>query len=509
MKRVFYLLHRWLGVPLALFMAMWFVSGVVMMYVGYPRLSETERLAASPPLDAAQCCASWADLRATAGAAPRSARLTGISGEPRVVFTLAGRAVRSVDAATAQPIAPVTPESALAAARAFLPGVAARHEAVIDEDVWTHSRALDAHRPLHRVRMDDAARTVLYVSSSTGEVVRDASGTERAWGWVGTWIHWLYPLRGGMLDAQWHDIVVYGSIAATVLTLLGVLVGIWRWRFRGTYRSGARTPYREGWMRWHHVGGLVFGLTTASFIFSGLMSMNPFRLMDSGAPRLEQRLARAGGDLAAVQFELDAGQALRRLADAGFHAHELEWRNVMGRAHYLARDARGGSRLLAADTAAAQPLETLDVAALSAWGGALLPDARLAEATLLTTDDLYYYLREPHTMTGGSKPPLPVLRLKFDDAQSTWLHLDPRSGAVINQMDARRRLNRWLFAFLHSWDWPALLALRPLWDVWMIALSIGGLLVSATGVVIGARRLARKLGHRPAAAPRRQARAVS
>lgn len=506
MKRFLYLLHRWLGVPLALFMAMWFVSGVVMMYVGYPRLSEAERLAASPPLDAAHCCAGWAELRAAAGSAPRSARLSAITGEPRVVFTLAGRQARSVDAMTAQAIAPVTEQSALAAARAFLPGAAARHEAVIDEDAWTHSRALDAHRPLHRIRMDDAARTVLYVSGSTGEVVRDASGTERAWGWVGTWIHWLYPFRGGALDAHWRDIVIYGSIAATLLTLAGVLVGIWRWRFRGRYRSGARTPYREGWMRWHHVGGMVFGLTSAAFIFSGLMSMNPFRSMESAAPRLEQRLTNAGGDLAAAQFELDAGAALRRLADAGFVAHELEWRNVLGRAHYLARDARGNSRLLAADVPAAQPVEALDVTTLSGWGRALLPEARMTEAALLTGPDLYYYLREPHTMTGGSKPALPVLRLKFDDERATWLHLDPRSGAVINQMDARRRLNRWLFAFLHSWDWPVLLALRPLWDAWMIALSAGGLLVSLTGVVIGARRLARKLGQRPAAvASRRQA----
>lgn len=509
MKRLLYLLHRWLGVLLALFMAMWFVSGVVMMYVGYPKLSQAERLAGSPPLDAARCCAAWADLRAAAGAAPRGARLSAVSGEPRVVFTLADRAALSVDAASGRPIAPVTVQTALAAARAFLPGAAARHEAVIDEDAWTHSRALDAHRPLHRVRMGDAADTVLYVSGSTGEVVRDARGSERAWGWVGTWIHWLYPFRGGALDAHWHDIVVYGSIAATLLTLAGVLVGIWRWRFRGSYRSGAKTPYREGWMRWHHVGGMVFGLTTAAFIFSGLMSMNPFRLMDSGAPRLEQRLARAGGDLAAVRFELDAGQALRRLADAGFAPHELEWRNVLGRAHYLARDARGNSRLLAADTLGARPFEVLDTAALSAWGATLLPEARLTEATLLTADDLYYYRREPHTMSGGSKPALPVLRLKFDDAQATWLHLDPRSGAVINQMDARRRLNRWLFAFLHSWDWPTLLALRPLWDAWMIVLSVGGLLVSFTGVVIGARRLARKLGHRPAPAPRRPLRGVS
>jgi uncharacterized iron-regulated membrane protein len=33
-KRWLFLLHRWLGVVVCAFFAMWFVSGVVMMYVG-------------------------------------------------------------------------------------------------------------------------------------------------------------------------------------------------------------------------------------------------------------------------------------------------------------------------------------------------------------------------------------------------------------------------------------------------------------------------------------------
>ena len=42
---------------------------------------------------------------------------------------------------------------------------------------------------------------------------------------------------------------------------------------------------------------------------------------------------------------------------------------------------------------------------------------------------------------------------------------------------------------LHSWDWLPLLERRPLWDVLLIVLSLGGLLLSATGVVVGWRRL--------------------
>ncbi len=49
-KRWLFLVHRWLGVLLCAFFAMWFVSGVVMMYVGYPKLTPAERLMHLPPL---------------------------------------------------------------------------------------------------------------------------------------------------------------------------------------------------------------------------------------------------------------------------------------------------------------------------------------------------------------------------------------------------------------------------------------------------------------------------
>jgi hypothetical protein len=46
---------------------------------------------------------------------------------------------------------------------------------------------------------------------------------------------------------------------------------------------------------------------------------------------------------------------------------------------------------------------------------------------------------------------------------------------------------------LHSWDWLPLLDRRPLWDLLLIALSVGGAALSITGVVIAWRRLGLKL----------------
>ena len=81
----------------------------------------------------------------------------------------------------------------------------------------------------------------------------------------------------------------------------------------------------------------------------------------------------------------------------------------------------------------------------------------------------------------------------FDDPHATWVHIDPHTGAVLGRTDSHRRTSRWLFSMLHSWDWLPLLERRPLWDVLLIVLSLGGAVMSVTGVVMGWRRLGVKL----------------
>ena len=113
----------------------------------------------------------------------------------------------------------------------------------------------------------------------------------------------------------------------------------------------------------------------------------------------------------------------------------------------------------------------------------------MARSETLSEYDMHYYSRAAHTMTGGGDKPLPVLRVVFTDAHATWVHIDPHTGAVLDKSDTHRRASRWLFALLHSWDWGPLLARRPLWDVVLVVLSLGGALLSFTGVVVGWRRL--------------------
>ncbi|WP_211116174.1 hypothetical protein, partial [Methylophaga sp. SB9B] len=74
----------------------------------------------------------------------------------------------------------------------------------------------------------------------------------------------------------------------------------------------------------------------------------------------------------------------------------------------------------------------------------------------------------------------------------TWIHIDPHNGAVIESLDQNRRIARWLFNLLHSWDWQPLLE-RPILRESLITLfSLGGLIICISGTLIGWRRLRRK-----------------
>ncbi|MFZ1711573.1 MAG: hypothetical protein WAT53_00720, partial [Nitrosomonas sp.] len=283
----------------------------------------------------------------------------------------------------------------------------------------------------------------------------------------------------------WSDIVIWLSILGIAVALTGTTVGIMRWRFTRVYRLGSHSPYHGFVMRWHHILGLLFALFTLTWIFSGLMSMNPWKIFDSGAPALNT-VAMNGGPL-----DISSQQASPQLllASTPNGVRELRWIRALDQTLVLASNSGGRPTVFNAESA---HIYVPDFDALKTNVTRLLPDP-VARIEVLIDYDLYYYSREPHTMTGGSEKYLPVWRVVFDDVYATWVHIDPSTGTVLGHIDSTKRLSRWLFAMLHSWDWLPLLERRPLWDTILISLSLCGTALSISGVVIGWRRLGRKL----------------
>lgn len=453
------LAHRWLGVFGSLLFVTWFASGIVMMYARMPEIAPRERLDRAGVLRLDAATVTPLDAATRAGVAPQAVTVGMLLGRP--VYRFVDRAETVVVFAdTGDLFRGFTREEAMQEADRIyptpLPSIPAYDTRIVEPDQWTLQAR--SQLPMHRIDLRDPAGTVLYLSDTTGQLAVRTTARERRLAYAGAVLHWLYftPLRKH--GPLWNQTIIWLSIAGCVMCLLGLIWGL---------SVGWRSPYR-GWMQWHHYTGLVFGAVTFTWIFSGLLSMDPWNWHPSTAPTRGQRDAFSGGPLRLAAISLDA---VRRSAANG--AHEIEIAQF-----------RGAPRLIANDSAAS-PIDREQI--MQAARDAM-PGSSVADATLMNAYDSYYYAR-------SDALPLPVWRVRFADRVGTWLYVDPIRGAVVRKEERLSRLNRWLYHGLHSFDFPGLYNRRPLWDAVVIILSLGGIGSAITSIVPACRRL-RRHAHR-------------
>ncbi|MGE3178223.1 MAG: PepSY domain-containing protein [Vicinamibacterales bacterium] len=500
--------HRWMGIAGCLLFAAWFVSGIVMMYARMPGLADEERLARADPLEVSAIAVSPSEVAADYGLPADRVQVGMLQGRPVYRFGVRDRTIVFAD--TGEFFGGLDAAQAEAVARRYAPGYTGTLHlaATLTEDTpdqWT----LQARNqmPLYRFELDDAEGTHLYVSDITGDVVVRTTRAERFWGYLGPVVHWLYftPLRrNGRL---WSELVIWSSLLGCVMCITGLVWGLWRFSPRRAYRLKrvqTLSPY-AGWMKWHHVAGLVFGLVTLTWTYSGLLSMGPFNWFQSPPPSRTEREASSGGPLALEHLTIDSIKAAVAAVAPDFTPKELNSVQFRGEPYWGVRRApteteaarwmrvgllprasrpRLDHRYVSAVHPEQGPIRSFPRVDMEAIARAALPEAPVRDAVWLEQYDGYYY--DPR----GARP-LPVLRVRYADARGTWLYFDPSQGGLAQRSTSVSRLRRWLYQGFHSLDFPFLYFHRPLWDIVVIVLSIGGTLLSITTFVPAWRRLMR------------------
>ena len=507
MRKYLILTHRYVGIALSLIFVSWFASGIAMLYGrGMPRLTSDLRLERLAPVDVSAVRVSAAEAleRAELSDTPNQVTLLTVmgrpayrfgSGESTTVFADTGELLLDIDAVQAQTIA---------AAFVRLPENRLHHVARLTRpDQWSLTLR---QGPMHKFTVDDDAGTEVYVSEWNADVTVLTTRGSRALAWVGAIPHFLYfaPLR--LNQPLWRQVVLWTSGVGIVLALLGITLGILQLRITRPFsfaRLGSYLPY-SGWMRWHYVTGLVFGVFTLTFVFSGWLSMEPWGWATRAGRfggGLREAFTRNAGDLNA--FPALTAESWQTIAGGGA-IKEVEYVRIQDEPFFLVRrdpDPTAGTEIRghepyfavrsrdAAQTVinarTLQPHEqNFPTDGLIERVKRAVPDAAVANAEMLTTYDSYYYSRD-------GLAPLPVLRVKLDDPDRTWLYIDPRMSQLVGRVHRLDRAERWLYNGLHSLDFSFWYYRRPLWDIGMILLSLGGLTTSAIGLCLGFKRVVR------------------
>jgi hypothetical protein len=491
-KRTAIFLHRWIGVALCVLFLLWFPSGIGMMYWSFPTVTAADRLERSPALDPSKVVLSPSEAAARLGIDPTETRLNTFNGRPVYRFG-ADRRPRIVYADTGQEQTAVSRALMDRAAYAWTGQLTS--DAVVEPvqavDQWTVQLPAGSLRPLWKYSWSNGEQ--LYISGTSGEVVQYTTRASRIGAYLGPIPHWFYftPLRKH--QPQWSALVIWTSGIGTCSAILGVVIGLWMYSPSKRYRyGGAPTsiPYR-GQKRWHTVLGLIFGLATATWAFSGMLSMDPFPSASDRQADARRGVAQAlrGPAKVSTFAAKHPRAALEQLA--GRQVKELELTSFGGEPIYMATLAGGSTALVPVTGSTLDEFdrERIIDAVKKASAGSTV------ETRSLDRYDRYYLDRE-------RRLPLPVILALMNDPQHTRYYIDPKTARIVGSYSDRSWVSRWLYNGLHSLNFPWLYDYRPLWDIVVITFMLGGTALCVTSLVLAWRVVGRKLGRLFAERPR-------
>ncbi len=446
-----------------------------MLFVPFPSLPAQERIAHSDVIDTS-LLAIAPDEALRAAPSATALRLISRAGRPAYVATDDAGVPTVIDAGTGSILPMLDEPSARAVAQRFAGHAAGSVDPGVTYDQWVVHQGFDDRRPYYRVIIDDAPGTILYVASSTGEVVQRTTESQRRLNWVGAVIHWIYftPMRKSW--SLWNQLVWWVSLLALLGAMTGMVLGIYRFVQARRIRGGGFLLYKR-WMRWHHILGIFAGAFLLLWIFSGWLSMDHQRLFSVSAATREQREHFQGNSLKQTVAAMSLPD-LKTVASAG--ATQVRLLAVAGQAFMLTQYRNGGARIHYAGqhtALAVLPNTLLFKAVRAAW-----PDFSATLDAPSRLDDFYRSAEEVSS---------DVRRFSISEGSAKYVYVDALSGEIEAVVDRSRRAYAWLYFGLHTYKVPGLADHDRLRIALMLVLLLAGLTLSITGTVLAWKHLSR------------------
>ncbi len=538
--------HRWLGIGILVMFLVWTLSGVVLMYYGHPQITAGERLLRLEPIAFSTATVTPAEAAAKAGIKPYRVRLSMYNGRP--VYHLTRNSIgnwTAVYADTGEVLPNMGREQAVNWMKQFAPQYASTmtYDAYLPgPDEFTRIPTLAGFAPLHRIAMNDPVGTEYYISEKSNDIVQKTDRGTRILAFSGYILHNLFFFRQ---RTWWTPFLDFIAWTAMLMAVTGIVLGIWRVALKPRFRHKgvlSYTPY-SSWMKWHHYAGLLFGLFAISWILSGMIPISTFpipgwtdvskRVESNGegfimgnpviSPRstMTKDMARAitGGPLNLQPLQIEnVRNAIGKIQEK-FAPKELELIQFRGEPYFIAYQpptspeeaghwntnnsinvvnlSQDNPHLFVSITHPEKGVTTsFSREVMEQASREAMPNVPVIASEWLTDYDNYYHQTTTSFELGRHKPAyvLPVLRVRYNDADQTWLYFTPSLAQMV-KFDKRDRANRWFYYGPHVMDFPGLFNRRPLWDSVTIALLAGLAAMSITTLLPALRRLKGHVKH--------------
>ena len=448
-NRIIQRLHRFTGVTIAVFFIMWFVTGIILLYHGYPRVTATDHYRHMQRIDP--------------DGLPDVCDIPGLS-DTAAVMTLSvgnrlGETVWSISGINRHTATPMDakPETggyfvisgdSLIAAKSLTgsdidsiahvwcsEGSIVRIDTLNARQQWVMYERYEKSLPILRYYFDDEERSEVFISLKTGEVLQTTTFSQRVWSWIGAIPHKLYipVLRKDV--KRWENVLLAGGLFCLVAALSGMYMGIYYCVANRRKHNDFGSPFKKRIWRHHHISGLIFGIFLIAWGVSGSLAMQ----------RVPKGLGEYKGDYCVRSSKLWGKQPLR-LEDYRLDYRELfktykdiksiSWEHFGNIPAYLVVNGTEEVYVDASREGVVVPLDLSRDAVEQAVKRYFGKDARFSMTLMDKYDE--YYLSRP----GGY--PLPVWKVEVENPDGSRMYISPSDGYV-KYLNHNRMAKKWLF----------------------------------------------------------------
>ncbi|PIF02225.1 MAG: hypothetical protein CR996_01205 [Draconibacterium sp.] len=483
-KKIILKIHQATGIALSLMFLAWFVSGIVLIFAGFPHASREDRFLFLKPFSQTD----FEHILPLPDSIKEPVELNKLDNKLVYRVPSGRRAQKVFDAATLMPIDSFSEELCKQEAERFLGSSILKSVKTNRLDQWMPWSYYRPLLPIYKCYMNDSRHTVLYISSKTGTIIQQTNKKTRWLARIGAIPHWIY-FRSLRLNVQlWSQVVIWVAVIGLLTSLFGIIAGFIRLnKRRKRKRTGSITPYKKFWYKWHHLVGFFFGVFVFTFLLSGLFSMvdlpkgggsqkeifEPRKLWD----KRKKATVNAGHSFSELWQVIENKNGIRK----------LKWETSMGKPAwfiYYNNYRKPEVYITTGDTIFKQQQYTLQQVEKRA--------AKLFKGTSYTISvqtefDNYYQ------SSGMFGRPLPAYKISWNDKAKNLIYIDPDTGKVVTSFTRNRKIHRWLYQGLHKFNFKFLVEHNWLRKLLLVILSLGGVFLSLSGVVLSWKWIKRKI----------------
>lgn len=481
-------IHKVVALVIALFFVMWFITGIVLLYHKYPKVTEEDnygymqRIPAETLPAVAQlpgltdtteiinlsvCRNLGATVWTIGRSSGRKENAMDKKSRNSQLFVLTGDSLTVQHKITSSQIDSIACLWAGSAAIASVDTLRRRQQ-------WILYDRYEKSLPILRYRFEDPEATEVFISQKNGEVVQKTTRSARIWAWLGAIPHKFYFPGIRTNTGRWKNVMLAGGLLCLAAALSGMYMGIYYLLKNKRKHHKFSSPFKKRMWRLHHVAGLIFGVFLMAWGISGALSTQ--RIPKWLIPYDGDYTVNASGlwgkkPLLLGDYKLD----YRKILDVYHDVKSITWHHFGKQPAYIVVDGDREIFIDASRQDRVQPLkiskEEIEKAVRRYFG-----DEVSFDMTYMEDYDEYY-------LSARGLQPLPVWKIEIDNEDGSRLYISPGSGYV-KYLNENRMAKKWLFSAAHYLDIKFFVmhpALRYL-SLWILA--AGCVLVIVTGLAI-------------------------